>query len=69
MRTLLGKVLISEPFIQDPSFERSVILITDHNNEGSVGFILNQKSDYLISHLVPDLLHICLLYTSPSPRD
>lgn len=60
MKTLLGNVLISEPFIQDPTFERSVILMTDHNSKGSVGFVLNQKSDYLISHLVPDLSHIDL---------
>lgn len=60
MKTLLGNVLISEPFIQDPTFERSVILMTDHNSEGSVGFVLNQKSDYLISQLVPDLSHIDL---------
>ena len=53
MKTLKGRVLISEPFIQDPTFERSVILTTDHNEEGSVGFVLNQKSDHLISHLVP----------------
>lgn len=60
MKTLKGRVLISEPFIQDPTFERSVILMTDHNEEGSVGFVLNQKSDHLISHLVPDLSHIDL---------
>ena len=46
MKTLKGRVLISEPFIQDPTFERSVILMTDHNEEGSVGFVLNQKSDH-----------------------
>ena len=60
MKQLTGRVLISEPFIQDPTFERSVILMTDHNEEGSVGFVLNQKSDHLVNQLVPDLPHIDL---------
>jgi putative transcriptional regulator len=60
MKRLIGRVLISEPFIQDPSFERSVVLMTDHNEEGSVGFVLNQKSDHLVSQLVPDLGHVNL---------
>ena len=34
--------------------------MTDHNEEGSVGFVLNQKSDYLVSQLVPDLADIDL---------
>lgn len=38
-----GKVLISEPFLQDPHFERSVIYLVEHNAEGSLGFVLNNK--------------------------
>jgi len=37
-----GHLLISEPFLHDPFFKRSVILVTEHNEEGSVGFILNK---------------------------
>lgn len=37
-----GRLLISDPFLHDPSFKRSVILLTEHNEEGSVGFILNK---------------------------
>lgn len=41
-----GSLLLSEPFILDPTFERSVILLSDHNSlEGSSGFILNKKSE------------------------
>ena len=49
-----GKLLISEPFMLDPNFRRSVILLTEHNEKGSVGFVLNQKSNYLLSDLVED---------------
>ena len=38
-----GQLLIAEPsIIGDLSFNRSVILLADHNDEGSVGFILNK---------------------------
>lgn len=37
-----GLVLISEPFSPDGIFSRSVILLVEHNEEGSVGFILNK---------------------------
>ena len=36
-----GSVLISEPFMKDPFFVRSVILICEHNDEGSFGYKLN----------------------------
>ena len=36
-----GSVLISEPFMKDPFFIRSVILICEHNDEGSFGYKLN----------------------------
>lgn len=50
-----GQVLISEPFIEDPTFERSVILLVEYHAEGAVGFVLNQPSNFVLSDLVPDL--------------
>jgi len=37
-----GKLLISDPLMEDPYFSRLVILLCDHNEEGSFGFILNK---------------------------
>lgn len=39
-----GDLLISEPFLPDPNFERSVVLLCEHNDEGSLGFVLNKPS-------------------------
>ncbi len=51
-----GQLLIAEPsIIGDMSFNRSVILLADHNNEGSVGFIMNKPLNYTINDLVPDV--------------
>lgn len=43
-----GKILISEPFLPDTFFNRSIVYLTDHSAEGSVGFILNKKLDLKI---------------------
>ena len=51
-----GNILIAEPTIlNDKSFNRSVIFLTEHNKEGSVGFILNKPSNYTIDELLPEL--------------
>lgn len=51
-----GKILIAEPSIlNDDSFNRSVILLSEHNESGSVGFILNKPSPYTISDLLPEI--------------
>jgi putative transcriptional regulator len=36
-----GCLLISDPFLDDHYFARSVILLCEHNDEGSFGFVLN----------------------------
>ena len=49
-----GSLLISEPFMLDPNFKRSVVLLAEHNEEGTIGYVLNQKSEYLLKDLIPD---------------
>lgn len=51
-----GQLLIAEPSILgDISFNRSVILLADHNDEGSIGFILNKPLDFTIKDLLPEV--------------
>jgi putative transcriptional regulator len=47
-----GKILISEPFLPDTFFNRSIIYLTDHTAEGSVGFILNKKLDIKLKNAI-----------------
>jgi putative transcriptional regulator len=44
-----GKILISEPFLPDTFFNRSIVYLTDHTPQGSVGFILNKKIELQVS--------------------
>ncbi len=50
-----GKLLISEPFMNDPNFQRSVIYIAEHAEAGTLGFVLNHKSNLLLCDLLPVL--------------
>ncbi|MCL4169001.1 UNVERIFIED_CONTAM: hypothetical protein GTU68_026823, partial [Idotea baltica] len=51
-----GNLLIAEPSIlNDSSFKRSIVLITEHTSENSVGFILNRPLNYTLNDLLPDL--------------
>jgi putative transcriptional regulator len=47
-----GKILISEPFLPDTFFNRSIVYLTDHTTEGSVGFILNKKLDIKVKDAI-----------------
>lgn len=51
-----GKLLIAEPSIlNDKSFNRSVIYLTEHSHEGSIGFILNKPTEFIMSDLIPEI--------------
>ncbi len=50
-----GRLLISEPFLNDPNFERTVVLLCEHNQDGSFGFILNKPSIVKVSDIISDL--------------
>ncbi|MDX9704522.1 MAG: YqgE/AlgH family protein [Weeksellaceae bacterium] len=57
-----GKILIARPTLYDEIFNRSVILLTDHNEEGSVGFILNKPMDYSVTVFVSELESEAVVY-------
>lgn len=51
-----GDLLIAEPsIIGDTSFNRSIVLLADFTDEGSIGFILNKPLNYTIKDLIPEI--------------
>lgn len=50
-----GKLLLSEPFMGDPNFDRSVVLLCEHNEEGSFGFVLNRPASVELSDIIEDV--------------
>jgi putative transcriptional regulator len=51
----VGRLLISEPFLEDPNFKRTVVLLCDHNEEGSFGFVLNRALDLRVGDFMDDV--------------
>lgn len=49
-----GMLLIAEPMLMDPNFKRTVILMCEHNREGSFGLVLNKMLDLTISDVLED---------------
>lgn len=47
-----GKVLISEPFLCDYIFGRSVILLVDHTQEGTMGLVLNNPMPLFLNDIL-----------------
>lgn len=49
-----GRLLIAEPFLNDGYFRRSVVLLAEHNEQGSLGFMLNKPVDVKLNDLLED---------------
>jgi putative transcriptional regulator len=56
--SLRGKLLVASPALLDPNFARTVVLITEHGDEGAMGIVLNRPSDAAVDAVVPELAEI-----------
>ena len=53
-----GKILISEPFLRDATFGRSVILLVDHTEEGTMGLVINKQLPLLLNDVVMEFKYL-----------
>ena len=49
-----GRLLIAEPFMEDPYFKRSVVLLTEYNKKEAFGFILNKPMEITVNDIMKD---------------
>ncbi|POX65535.1 hypothetical protein C3481_16200, partial [Microbacterium sp. Ru50] len=42
--SLTGRLLVATPALADPNFDRAVVLLLDHDEEGSLGVVLNRPT-------------------------
>ena len=66
-----GILLISDPFLKDPNFMRTVVFLCEHKEEGSFGFVLNRKYENTMDELIPEFegFKIPLYYGGPVQLD
>jgi len=50
-----GRLLVSEPYLPDPYFRRTVVLLCEHNGDGSFGFVLNRHMDMTVNDLMENM--------------
>ena len=56
--SLRSRLLIASPALADPNFARAVVLITEHNDEGAMGVVLNRPSETVVDEVAPELAAI-----------
>lgn len=49
-----GMMLVALPALLDPNFRQTVILLCEHNSEGSLGLIVNRPTDAELSNILPE---------------
>lgn len=53
--SLRGQLLIASASLVDPNFQRTVVLVAEHSNEGAMGVVLNRPSQVVAAEAVPIL--------------
>ncbi len=60
-------MLLSEPFLTDPYFKRAAILLCEHNDEGSFGFVLNNYLDISLDQIMNGLPELSTRVSAGGP--
>jgi putative transcriptional regulator len=50
----LGGIIVAEPFMANPHFKRSAVLITEFDTKGTVGFILNKVTEFSVNEAIDE---------------
>lgn len=51
--SLRGQLLVANPLLPDPNFDRTVVLILSHSRHGALGVVLNRPSQLPVSDPLP----------------
>jgi putative transcriptional regulator len=54
-QSLTGQLLLASPTLTDPNFQRTVVLVGVHSEEGAMGVVLNRPSETAVNDAVPQL--------------
>jgi putative transcriptional regulator len=49
-----GRLLVATPPLSDPNFDRTVVLMMEHNEDGAFGLVLNRPGDTQLAAVLPD---------------
>ena len=52
-----GRLLVATPPLADPNFDRSVVLVLEHTDDGAFGLVINRPTATNVAAVVPDWAH------------
>jgi len=52
--TLRGRLLVAAPPLVDPNFDKTIILMLEHGDEGAIGIVVNRTSEVLVADVFPE---------------
>jgi putative transcriptional regulator len=50
---LTGRLLVATPLLVDPNFDRTVVLVLDHDADGTLGVVVNRPTAVPVSEVLP----------------
>lgn len=53
-RSLRGQLLVAAPPLVDPNFDRTVVLVLEHGDDGGLGIVLNRPSTTTVHDVFPE---------------
>jgi putative transcriptional regulator len=48
-----GRLIVANPLLPDPNFDRTVVMLLAHGDEGALGVVLNRPSDTMLAAPLP----------------
>ena len=49
-----GRLLVASPPLVDPNFDRTVVLMLEHGDDGGLGIVLNRRSETTVADVFPE---------------
>jgi putative transcriptional regulator len=51
--SLKGRLLVASPALRDPNFDRTIVLVLEHTDDGALGLVLNRPSETELAEMLP----------------
>jgi putative transcriptional regulator len=58
MSSLVGQLLIASPALLDPNFHRTVVLVAQQDDDGTMGLVLNRTAEIEVAEAAPPLANL-----------
>jgi putative transcriptional regulator len=63
--SLVGKVLLASPFLDDPNFYRTIVLMLQHTEEEAFGLVLNRPTDFELKKVASMVCELECVHDAP----